>query len=123
MTRCNLDRNVGNTFVNHTSNDVTATDNWWGTTDAKLIGGLIEDFYDNNQFGRIRFSPAGAQHEIGGLPKLTDAELAFLAACPDGVRAGQGFNRVPGTPPSVTIAWNAGKLEKSGRLHGLLFED
>ena len=111
VTRCNLAENEGKTFVNHTKNDVLATDNWWGTKDTKAIGELVEDFFDNSQYGQIRFEPVNGPRDIEGLPELTDADLAFLVAYPQGVRAGQGFNRISGTPPSVTIVWNTGTLK------------
>jgi hypothetical protein len=112
VSHCNLSDNVGKTFVNHTKNKVLAADNWWGTTDVKLIGGLIEDFYDNGQYGPIRFEPGEAAHDIAGLPEVSSEEVAFVASYPEEVRAGQGFNRIPGTPPSVTIIWKVGNVEK-----------
>lgn len=40
--------------------NVTATGNWWGTTDAASIASKIRDFYDDNTLGIVSYTPLAA---------------------------------------------------------------
>lgn len=42
---------------NGTNCDITATDNWWGTTNINEIGSQIYDYYDDFTLGRIVYTP------------------------------------------------------------------
>lgn len=106
----NLSENQGKVFVNHTPNNVQSRGNWWGTKDPGAIGQLVDDYFDQSQRGQIRFRPVDGTLSIKELPEMSARELAFRAAYPHNVRAGQGFQRIPGTPPSVTVAWQKGNL-------------
>ncbi len=111
VQQCDLLENEGDTFYNGTSVEMKAPSNYWGTVDPEEIGQRIHDYYDDDQLGRIHFQPA-PQSVATSLPEVDPAKLAFIANCPQGIRAGQGFNRLPDTPPSVTLVWNQGDLVK-----------
>ena len=40
--------------------DVIATNNWWGTTDAEVIDQLIYDYYDYYDMGKVVYEPIAA---------------------------------------------------------------
>ena len=98
-------------IVNRTTTTVRAPDNWWGTESEAEINEQIEDFFDNQRYGQVRFEAADGRRAVVGIPDLDQKALAHLANCPESLRFGQGFNRMPGTSPSVTVVWNSGKLE------------
>ncbi len=55
----NLLNNDGmhNIVVNHTTEDMLVTNNYWGTTDTSQINDLIYDFRDNPGFGELVYEP------------------------------------------------------------------
>jgi hypothetical protein len=117
VNRCNLAENEGTLFVNGTANEVICHGNWWGTVDKLQIATLIHDAFDNRQLGQVRTSPADGRLPLEGLPEIAPERLSHLANYPTGLRAGQGFGRIPGTPPSVTLTWSAGDIaEPAGYL-------
>ena len=111
VSGCNLADNNGPVFVNRTMNTIRAPNNWWGTESEAEINQQIDDFFDNQRYGQVSFQAADGPRSIAGSSKCRSRDLAHLANCPENLRAGQGFNRTPGTPPSVTVVWTGGKLK------------
>lgn len=108
---CSFFENEGIALNNLSKNDINASQNYWGVESDDAIAEVILDYYDHQARGRVHLQPRDALGENAELPKVGSEQCAFLANCPESVRAGQGFNRVPGTPPSVTMTWTPGKLE------------
>jgi len=46
-----------NFYLNQLSYNMSATNNWWGTTDTQAINQTIYDFKDNYNFGNVTFVP------------------------------------------------------------------
>lgn len=111
VSGCNLVENSGAVFVNRTKNSIRAPDNWWGTDSEAEINQQIDDFFDNQRYGQVSFQPVDGRRIIAEMPELDEETLANFSHWPKNVRAGQGFSRMPGTPPSVTVVWNSGELE------------
>jgi len=109
--RCNFEEHLGKVFVNHTSVPMDATDNWWGTQEDAAVRERIQDFFTNRSLGKVNVSLSTEAHSGEDWPRMTDAQLQWMSQYPEGLRAGQGFNRLPDTPPSVTIVWNSGELK------------
>ncbi|MBI2549443.1 right-handed parallel beta-helix repeat-containing protein [Candidatus Woesearchaeota archaeon] len=53
----NLYDNVYYNFVNEDSRDITAENNWWGTTTRGIIVLSIYDYYDDSGLGIVDFEP------------------------------------------------------------------
>jgi|GEM_PF-5496761 len=53
----NFSGNTGYNLYNGTPNDIDATNNWWGTTNATTIGDKIFDKTDSSDFGTVTFIP------------------------------------------------------------------
>jgi len=64
--------------------------NWWGTTDAAVIGTRIYDYYDDFYRGKVTYSPV-----------LNTWNTAAPISPPSGVTITQG------TAGSVNVSWNA----------------
>ena len=63
VSGCNLAENSGLTIVNHTTNNVRAPDNWWGTERDAEINEKVDDFFDNQRYGQVSFQPAGGTRQ------------------------------------------------------------
>jgi len=57
ITYNNLFNNTDYEFFNDQSNNVTAENNWWGTTNTTIIDSKIWDFYDDNSRGTVDYDP------------------------------------------------------------------
>ncbi len=110
---CSFVENEGIALTNLSQNDIKASQNYWGTSQNDAIAEVILDYYDHQARGRVHLQPREQLGENAELPTIDSERSAFLANCPESVRAGQGFNRVPGTPPSVTMTWTPGKLKNA----------
>jgi len=53
----NIYGNSGNSVFVVTTNNVTATNNWWGTTDAGAIAQTIHDNKNDYNVGTVNFTP------------------------------------------------------------------
>ncbi|MEK7263637.1 MAG: SdrD B-like domain-containing protein, partial [Bacteroidota bacterium] len=62
----NFSGNTGYNLYNGTPNDIDATNNWWGTTNAVTIAEKIYDRTDSVSFGTVDFTPFRAE-EISSL--------------------------------------------------------
>ena len=87
---------------------VDAINNWWGTTNDGEVPHRITDGHDHLGLGEVKTAPIAK--EPVPFEHWYKEVAEFLAACPTNVRAGQGLNRLPGTPPSVTFVWKPGDL-------------
>ncbi len=52
-----INNNNINEINNSTANDIDATNNWWGTTNAGTINNNIYDYNDNNALGTVNYNP------------------------------------------------------------------
>ncbi len=73
---------VGNNFLNNTeyninfylierypNTDITATGNWWGTTDQQAINQTIHDYKNDYNLGKVNFVPYLTSPNTQALPK------------------------------------------------------
>jgi len=73
--------NVPTAVENLGSGQVSATHNYWGTTDAEAIGNMIRDFYDDILLGKVdisgwlEFPVADAGPDFGSLPDVVRSEI------------------------------------------------
>lgn len=57
IANSNFTNNSGYNIENQSSSAITATNNYWGTTDTTAISTKIFDYYDNINYGIVTFSP------------------------------------------------------------------
>ncbi|MBA4320876.1 MAG: hypothetical protein C0412_21000 [Flavobacterium sp.] len=56
ITNSNLYNNTTYNIKNSSSKNITATNNWWGTTDTSLIKSSIYDYYKNINLGEVNYT-------------------------------------------------------------------
>ena len=117
ITNCNLEQKSGLLIDNGSNNSVSCSNNWWGISDREKISQLIYDYFNNKAIGPVDFKPSDNKLDLKGLQPIDGKVLEFLASHPGPLRAGQGFNRAPDTPPSVTLAWRAGGFQAPVQYH------
>lgn len=58
----NFENNSVYNIQNLSANNITAKNNWWGTTDASVIASKIYDYYDNINYGIVDYSASLASN-------------------------------------------------------------
>ncbi len=101
---CLLEQNGDIAILNSSGSPVLAENCWWGSEDKKTIDGLIVDFFDDQDRGKVTYSAAGQRLALT-VPDCSEERLRIWTHRPADVRGGLGFNRVPGSPPSFNAAW------------------
>jgi len=57
ISRNNFYMSNGTNLNIQAKDDMTASNNWWGTTDFSIINLKIHDFYDHFDLGKINYQP------------------------------------------------------------------
>jgi|ERR1035437_7637394 hypothetical protein len=101
-----FDNNSVYNVQNLSASNVSAKNNWWGTTDAALISSKIYDYYDNINYGIVDFSsnlvstPLTVLLQIGANGSLKESNVTL--------GTGSSLSVTKGSTKTFTIIPNAG---------------
>ncbi len=69
ISNTNLINSATYHIENRTTNNITATNNYWGTTDENVIKQKIFDYFDDINYGQVTYTPFFASPVVGVGPR------------------------------------------------------
>ena len=84
VTNSNFSNNASYNIQNASTNNLTATQNWWGTTDVAIINDKIVDKLDDINKGEVLYNPLlmSEKGEINYVPIVSDFITPLLGEVP-----------------------------------------